>query len=92
MDLVRTSSTAAESGRVITKFPSSTPLESRNNRISKKISSTVVFDDMDDCNECTALQGFDLSVDAVLSSGLCTTASVVKNRLVFNGSGLMREK
>jgi hypothetical protein len=47
-DLVRANSTATESGLVITNWPSSTPLESLNAFISKKISSTVVLDDIDD--------------------------------------------
>lgn len=56
------------------------------------MSSTVVFDDIDDCKEWSALHGFDRSVEAVLSSGLCIINSPGMNLLGLRGSGLLTEK
>jgi hypothetical protein len=60
--------------------------------MSKNISSMVVFDDMDELNECTELHGADLSVEAVLSSGLYMIDSLYVPFLGASGSGFIKPK
>ena len=91
-DLVLAMETIVESGLAITKCrPSSRPLESRNDLMSKKISS--VFDDeTEDFIEWMALQGSVASVDAVFASGLATSCSVDTLRLLLRGWGFSAGK